>query len=60
MNYKIVDNVADDLPNEETNGKDFQVTLYGKNRANESDRMPRDWIQALLLHENSVSLDTSM
>lgn len=36
LELQIVDILADDLPNEETNGKDFQVTLYGKNRANES------------------------
>ena len=30
VQFQIVDILSDDIPNSETNGKDFQVTLYGK------------------------------
>ena len=36
LELQIVDILSDDLPNNETNGKDFQVTIYSKNRDNES------------------------
>ena len=36
VQFQIVDILSDDIPNSETNGKDFQVTLYGKTKENKS------------------------
>jgi len=36
VQFQIVDILSDDIPNSETNGKEFQVTLYGKTKDNQS------------------------
>ena len=34
VQFQIVDILSDDIPNSETNGKDFLLTIYGKTKGN--------------------------